>query len=115
MALDGIHAADVINALEIFLDKCRPPEHMRHELDLSYRIDKQSVIIFEFRPHRHKKNETLESSMAKATWVHTQDLWKIYWMRSDLKWHSYEPCPTTKTIQQLLKVVNEDRHGCFWG
>jgi hypothetical protein len=115
MALDGIHAADAINALEIFLDNRRPPEHMRHDLDLSYRIDKQSVIIFELRPNWHKKDETLENSVAKATWVNTQKIWKIYWMRADLKWHSYEPCPTANTIQQFLKVVEEDSHSCFWG
>lgn len=115
MALDGLQAAETINALEIFLDKRRPPEHIRSELDLGYRIDQQSVIIFELRPHWKNKDEIRESPIAKATWVHTQDTWKIYWMRADLKWHSYGPRPIVKTIEQFLKMVIEDSHGCFWG
>ena len=115
MALDVLQAAETINALEIFLDKRRPPEHIRDKLDLSYRIDQQSIIIFEIRPHWMKKGETIESPIAKATWVHTQNVWKIYWRRGNLKWYSYEPQPKVKTIKQFLNMVDEDSHGCFWG
>lgn len=110
MALDVLQAAETINALEIFLDKRRPPEHMRHELDLAYKIEGQSVIIYSIR-----SEEILDEPIAKTTWVHTQKVWKIFWIRADLKWHSHEPRPKVKTIRQFLKVVDEDSYGCFWG
>jgi hypothetical protein len=115
MALDVIQAAETINALENFLDKRRPPEHIRAEVDLSYKIENQSIIIFEIRPHWQNKDKNIESSIAKTTWVTTQNVWKVYWMRSDLKWHSYDPKPGVKNIEGFLKVVDEDAHGCFWG
>ena len=52
---------------------------------------------------------------AKATYVRTQKIWKIYWQRADLKWHSYEPVPTVKTIDAFCAAVEEDPYGCFWG
>ena len=33
-----------------YIDKHRPPEHLRNEVDLSFRIQGQSVEIFEIRP-----------------------------------------------------------------
>ncbi len=115
MTLDALHAAETINALEIFIDKRRPPEHIRHQLDLSYKIDKQSVIIFELRPFWQDKEKIIESPVAKATWVKAQNAWKIFWMRADLKWHGYAPDAKVDTIEEFLKIVDEDKHGCFWG
>jgi hypothetical protein len=115
MALDVIRAAETINLLENFIDKRRPPEHIRSKVDLSYKIENQSVIIFEIRPHWRNENEMIEQPIAKTTWVNTQKIWKIYWMRADLKWHSYEPKAIVKKIEQFLKTVDEDAHGCFWG
>lgn len=115
MALDVLQAAETINSLEIFLDKHRPPENMRHELDLNYKIENQSIIIFEICPHWQEKEEFIETHVAKATWVSTQKIWKIYWMPSDLKWHGYEPKPAVKTIEEFLNVVDEDENACFWG
>lgn len=115
MALDVIRAAETINALEIFLDKRRPPEHIRSKLDISYKIENQSIIIFEIRPHWQKKEVNIERPIAKTTWVNTQNVWKVYWMQADLKWHSYEPKADVKTIEEFLTAVDEDAFGCFWG
>jgi hypothetical protein len=115
MALDIIKTAETIHALEVFMDKRRPPENIRHEIDLDYKIENQSIIIFEVRPHWHKKDEKIESPIAKTTWVKTQKCWKIFWMRADLKWHSYQPAAVVETIEEFLKVVDKDAHGCFWG
>ncbi len=115
MALDVIQAAETINALENFLDKRRLPEHIRSQVDISYKIENQSVIIFEIRPHWQNKDTKIERPVAKTTWVNIQKLWKVYWMRSDLKWHSYDPKPTVKKIEVFLDAVDQDAHGCFWG
>ncbi len=115
MALDVIQAADTINALENFLEKRRPPEHIRSQVDLNYKIENQSVIIFEVRPHWQNRDKNIERPVAKTTWVNIQKVWKVYWMRSDLKWHSYDPKPIVKNIEGFLDAVDQDAHGCFWG
>jgi hypothetical protein len=115
MAIDILQTADVIETLENFLDKRRPPEEMRSQLDLSYKIENQSVTIYEIRPGWDKPNEIIETPVAKITWVKARELWKLFWMRGDLKWHSYKPKPTVKTMLEFVKTVDEDKYGCFWG
>lgn len=115
MSLDVLKATETIEALENFLKGRRPPEEMRNELDIGYKIENQSVIIYDIRPFWRDKSKIIEEPIAKTTWIHTRKVWKIYWMRSDLKWHSYQPKPHVKTIDQFIQVVDEDAHGCFWG
>ena len=44
-----------------------------------------------------------------------KNIWKVFWQRADLKWHSYEPKPTVKQLTDFLKLVDEDEHHCFKG
>jgi len=53
--------------------------------------------------------------VAKATFVRTQNLWRGYWMRRDLRWHRYGPEPEVETIDAFLDVVDRDEFGCFFG
>ncbi|MFT7053138.1 MAG: hypothetical protein ACJAU1_000690 [Psychromonas sp.] len=100
--------------LEKFLVKHRPPVEVRNQVDIAYRINKQSVEIFEVRAKWSAPAEKIENNVAKATYVKSQKLWKVYWQRADLKWHSYEPCPTTKNLEAFLELVGDDAHACFF-
>jgi hypothetical protein len=116
MALSELEAARVRRSLDAFLERRRPPPHIRPKLDLAYRISGQSVEIFEIRPaFRAAPNEKTEHAVAKATFVRTRAIWRVFWQRADLKWHSYEPVPTVGSIDAFLKVVSEDAHHCFFG
>ena len=57
-----------------FLERRRPPPHIRAQLDLGYRITAQSVELFEIRPHWDGKSEKLETPVAKATFVRTENV-----------------------------------------
>ena len=46
---NGIASVE-IEEIENYLSYIRPNEEMRAQLDIGYRIEKQSVIIFEVRP-----------------------------------------------------------------
>jgi hypothetical protein len=115
MSLDIILTLESIEALENYIDKIRPKEELRDRVDVSYKIENQSIIIFEIRPHYSQPGVKIESFVAKATFVKAKDYFKIFWLRSDLKWHSYSPHPTAENIQDFIRIVEEDKHGCFWG
>jgi len=115
MSLSEFEIKKVENAAEAFLAVKRPPPHVRKQLDIGYRIDNQSVEIFEVRPDWRDESVILEHSVSKATYVKTQRIWKIYWLRADLKWHSYEPAASVKSIEKFFDAVVDDPHGCFWG
>lgn len=97
-----------------FLKKIRPPEDMRKEIDFLYLIEGNSVVIYQTWPNPLMKTIT-RIQVAKATFVRTQNIWKIYWQRADLKWHGYTPYPTSETIDEFFEVVDKDKHACFFG
>lgn len=115
MSLDALQVVDVIEVMENYIQSKRPPEPIRSKLDIGYAIDGQSVIIFEIRPRWDAPTIILESPVAKTTFVKTKKHWKIFWMRADLKWHSYSPKPMVKKIKDFVRIVEEDKYGCFWG
>lgn len=98
-----------------FIEQRRPPPHIRDQLDLGFRVQDQSVEIFEIRPVWREPGKKMESPVAKATYVKTQDVWKIYWQRADLKWHSYDLNPEVETLEEFLAIVEKDECACFWG
>jgi len=113
--IEILQTAEVIEACENLLQKRRPPEEMRHQVDLAYKIENQSVLIFEIRSRWDRKNEFIESPIAKTTWVKAKRHWKVFWLRADLKWHVYKPVPAVKTIYDFIELVDQDKLSCFWG
>ena len=100
--------------VENYLDKKRPPESIRHKININYKIQDQSIIIYTIRPSWRDPENLTESPNAKFTYVCATDLWKILWQRADLKWHSYEPVAEVETLGECLSILNQDQLGCFW-
>jgi hypothetical protein len=115
MAIDPLQTLEVIETLENFISKIRPPEHIRKELDIGYNIDGQAIIISEIRPQWDKPEIIHQYPVAKTTFVKAKNHWKVFWRRADLKWHSYTPKPIVQTIKEFTKLVEEDKLHCFWG
>ena len=115
MAFNELEQKRHEKALTAFMAKHRPPPHVRAKLDLGYRFTGLSVELFEIRPKWDQPEVIHESPFAKATFVKTQDIWKVFWHRADMKWHRYDPTPEVKSLEEFLKVVGEDAHACFFG
>lgn len=115
MALSDFEIKKIEKAIAEFMKKRRPAPHIRAQLDLGFRLTGQSVELFEIRPVWDNPKEKMEIPIAKATYVKSQRMWKIFWQRQDLKWHSYQPHPKARTIEEVLAVVDQDAHGCFFG
>ena len=115
MSLTELELQRAKKVVDEFIERHRPPLHIRQELDLGYRVTGQSVEIFEIRPVWQRPQEKMEHGVAKATFVRRQEIWKIYWLRADLKWHSYQPAAQVASLPEFLSVVEADTHGRFWG
>lgn len=116
MALSELETKRLEKAVGAFIEARRPPPHIRAKLDLAYRISGQSVEIFELRPSWDgEPGEIIEHPVAKATYVKSTALWRVFWMRADLTWHAYAPTPQVGNIEKFLALVAEDKHGCFFG
>ena len=115
MALTELERQRCDKALADFMARRRPPPHLRDQLDLGYRMEGHNIEIFESRPHWKDACVRQESPVAKATFVRVKGIRKVFWMRADLKWHSYEPKAAVNTLKEFLGAVDRDEHGCFFG
>jgi hypothetical protein len=116
MAFSESESQEVVRSLTSFMERKRPPASVRHELDLMYRIERQSVLLFEVRPAwRGPPGAKIELPIAKATYVRAHDHWRVFWQRADLKWHRYEPAAEVISIDEFLGLVEEDEYACFFG
>lgn len=115
MAISEFEIKRCERVLEKFLEAKRPPLHLRNQIDFGYRIENQSVELFEIRPEWQNPEVKVEQPFAKATFVKKKKLWKIYWRRQDLKWHSYQPAPSVHYFEEFLAIISEDANDCFFG
>jgi hypothetical protein len=117
VALTELEVARVRKKVAAFIEGRRLPRHLREKGgDLSFRVFGQSVEIFEVRPALGgAPGERVEIPVAKATYVRTVRRWRVFWLRHDMKWHSYQPAPDVATIDEFVTLVSEDRNSCFFG
>lgn len=102
-------------AIDWFLQRRRPPEHIRPQLDIGCTIAGHVVDVFEIRPDWRDKSTLRHTPVARIRFVRSKGEWRLYWMRGDLKWHAYEPSAVHRTLRDALAAVDADKYGCFFG
>jgi hypothetical protein len=115
MALSELEIRRCEKSVAEFMKKRRPPPHLREKVDLAFRINGQSIEIFEVRAHWRATGKKIEHAIAKATYNKRRRSWKIFWQRADMKWHGYQPHLEAASIEEFLNVVDRDEHCCFFG
>lgn len=94
-----------------FVERRRPSEEHRDEIDLSFSLKNQTVEIFSVESVFDDKSKKNQIPIAKITYTKTGDQWKVYWMRGNLKWSLYETLPS---LEDALSLIDRDEHGAFW-
>ncbi len=97
------------------INSMRPPKEIRDELDLGFSFDGRELILHEIRPHWNDPDNFLHIPFARAVYLKSRKIWKIYWMRASGSWEWYEPAPLAKTVDEFFDLVEEDKLGCFQG
>lgn len=64
--------------MDAYLVSVRPPEAMRSQVNIGYKIDKQSIIVHEIRPLWTDNSIVEEIPIAKCTFVKRTNDWKIF-------------------------------------
>lgn len=115
MSLSELQREKTERAVAEFIERRRPAPELRDRVDLGYRLEGHSVIIFEIRPKWNAPRQKQELPFAKSTFVETLNIWKVFWMRPNRKWHRYDPHPEVNSIEEFLELVTKDEHSCFFG
>jgi Protein of unknown function (DUF3024) len=93
----------------------RSPAHLKDKLRLSYSARHHEVLVQEARPDWHNSSEWIESDIAKLRYVRASDEWRLYWKRASGKWWLYEPHSSSRSLYSMIKEIDIDSDGCFFG
>jgi len=97
------------------IELIRPPVDLRDQLDIGYSFVDYTLEVFEIRPRFDNPAVYLNIPIVKTKYILSKSIWKIYWMRANGKWVSYQPHAECKTLKEFFVLLEEDKHGCFWG
>ena len=113
----------VISEFEIFKIKklakefcsARNKNFSTDQMYTNYKLEDQTLFIFEVRPKWNDPSVKIEIMVAKLSYFKKEKLWKLYWQRQNMKWKLYEPSPNNTSLEPLLTELSSDPHACFWG
>jgi len=100
-----------------YVQSRRPRAELRDQLDLGFKYENNTFEIFEIRPvwNSSNPNDYQKMSFAKFRYIKSKKIWKLYWMRASGKWDPYEPLPQSTNVDTILKTIESDEYGCFYG
>jgi hypothetical protein len=114
MAFSEIELARVEKAVGGLCQRRTRPE-IRDKLRFEYAVQRHDIELYEVRPHWKYPSEELKTPVAKIRYVRTTNEWRLFWMRQDLNWHSYEPHAVSNSLEELVEAVDKDEYCCFFG
>lgn len=88
MAFSDKELVEINEELVCQIQRIRPEQEIRAELDYIYEIDKQdaSVTIVEVRPSFMDPLKKTYMPIAKAKYNKSREIWTVYWQLSNGKW-----------------------------
>ncbi|MCL2881588.1 MAG: DUF3024 domain-containing protein [Coriobacteriia bacterium] len=114
MAFSELELAQIKKTVGGYCESISPPE-LSDQLTFTYEVDGHAVTIWENRPPWKGVGDWTHLGVARFRYTRSRDEWELYWMRADLKWHSYDLAETTPCLEDLVQVVKEDQFCCFFG
>jgi hypothetical protein len=107
---------EVEKKIHDYVESIRPKDaEIRKQMDIGYTFIKNVLLIHEIRPDWQNPENIMHHDFFKAKYVKSVDLWKLYWLRANLKWDKYQPCPEVATIEEVLETLDDDEYSCFRG
>ena len=93
----------------------RSPPRFIDELRTIHEIERDGVVVYETRVPWDGKGAWTKMGIAMFRYIRSRNMWKLYQMDLDRKWHVYEPAEEQSEIGALVRVVDEDEYGVFFG
>ena len=114
MALNELNRKKAEKILVQFCEE-KVPKHVRNQYRLSFKFLGNSVNLIEERPHYKDKDTWMSHIVAQFRYEQETNLWSVYWKRHTGKWLMYDEIIPNSNFEEVLKEVDEDKLGIFWG
>ena len=91
------------------------PMQLQNKIRIYFKIRGNNITIFESRPFYDNPSEWTHMKIAQLRYDNNANEWSLYCADRNEKWHSHIDSEPTKNIEELLKDIEEDPTGIFWG
>ncbi len=91
------------------------PMHVQDKVRVGYIAKGMAITLFEQRPHWKNKSVWTKSDVARIRYSKANGEWTLYFKDRNEKWHAYEPLPSTPDFGKVLREIQADPTGIFWG
>jgi hypothetical protein len=93
----------------------RIPVEIRDKIKMNYAIKGSKTTIFEERPRWNGEGPWTKMAIAQIRYNEEKQNWTIYWRDRNEKWHLYSEINPRKQIEEIIKEIDADPTGIFWG
>ena len=93
----------------------RVPDHVRDQVRMHHEFHGDSITLFEDRPFWKNPKEWTHMAIAQLRFDKDTGKWTLYCADSNFRWHRYNIAESSGDLELLLKVIDEDPTGIFFG
>ena len=115
MALQPFIRNTVDKKLRKFCDRELPSTAFGEIVRLQYEVRGNDVILLESRTHSFLPAEGRIYRVARFRYNPKDGTWSLYYVDRNEKWQEYMDIVPSPSLDDLLKEVQEDPTGIFWG
>ncbi|HIQ27180.1 MAG TPA: DUF3024 domain-containing protein [Sulfurovum sp.] len=95
--------------------KNRIPVHAQHQVKSKYVLEKNTITLMESRVKWNDESIWIDIPIAKMKYEAKSMTWKLYCVRENGKWVSYEGLEPQKDLQECIDEVELDPMYVFGG
>ena len=114
MALSEFTIRLIEAKLTEFCDR-RIPIDIREEVDLIFKIARDKVTLIETRPYFREPTRWMENPVAQFRFDDKTKKWTLYCLDKNSRWHHYDLIEPSADFDDMLKALDNDAAGIFWG
>ncbi len=93
----------------------RIPIDIRDQVRLTFKIMRDKVTLIETRPYFRDPTVWTENPVAQFRLDKNTQKWTLYCMDRNSRWHLYDIIYPSADFDDMLKALDRDPTGIFWG
>lgn len=93
----------------------RVPLHIRSQLRLHHEFRGDTITLFEDRPRWNAPEEWTHHPFAQFRFNKKEGKWTLFCADRNSRWHRYDIVKPTSDLEILLKAIDDDPTGIFYG
>lgn len=93
----------------------RIPAHVRQLVKLDFKFRGNTITLIEYRPYFKDPKTWTDNPVAQFRYDAKGRRWNLYYPDRNGRWHNYFDLDSNPDFEVLLREVDEDPTGIFWG